>query len=153
MKVGTKTTLIILSTLIIGIIVGAAGSGVVNRWMPGVPPGPPPSADRFKMFLTRMIDPSPDQREALDVVLDKYAERFADLTASHAAQAQALVDSLHKELDPILTEEQKARLTDRMRRLERFRDGRGRHDGRGPWKGRRPPEGGIPPDTGPPPGP
>lgn len=152
MKVGTKTTLIILATLIIGIIVGAAGSGVVNRWMPGVPPGPPPSADRFKMFLTRTIDPGPEQEEALNEILERYAERFADLTSNHATQAQALVDSLHEELDPILTEEQKARLKDRMQRLERFRDKRGRHEGRGPWKGRRP-DGDVPPGSDPPPGP
>lgn len=161
MTTRTKMTLIILATLVIGIILGAAGSGMLFRHVFGFPPGPP-SEGRIRMILERVIDPTEEQRAQLDVILDKYSVCFDSMMTEHIVTSRSMMDSLRAEIDPILTEEQRAKLNDKLSRFERFMKGRAhRKDGRRPFggKGRHDdrPRGGhfrgdsagtLPPDSG-----
>ncbi len=133
MTVRTKTTLIILVTLLIGIVIGAAGRGALAWYYFGRPPGPFDS-DRVRHMLTRTIDPTPDQVEALDEILDRHSEKFMDLAAEHASVARTMADSMLAEIAPILSEDQMARLQEKLKRLDRLHKGMRRG---GPGRGGR----------------
>lgn len=141
MKTNTKTVLIIVGTLVIGIVIGALGSGfVVHRFA-----GRMAEARHRDMFVERMvelIDPTPDQEPRVRDILTRHAEKFSVLADGFHEDASALLDSLRSELDPVLTDEQKARLEERHERFGKtFKHG-------GPPPGHRP--GDRPPPPPPP---
>jgi len=141
MKTNTKTVLIIVGTLLIGIVIGALGSGfVVHRF------GPRMAEVRHReIFVERMvelIDPTPEQEPKVRDILTRHAEEFSELAEGFHEEASALLDSLRSELDPVLTEEQRARLEEKH---EKF--GRGFKRG-GPRPGHKP--GDRPPPPPPP---
>ncbi len=152
MTTRTKMTLVIVATLVIGMFLGAAGSGMLARHVFGIPPGPP-SEGRIRMILDRVVDPTEEQRAQLDVILDKYSGRLDSMMTEHMVSSRTLMDSLRAEIDPILTEEQRAELTRKLHRFERFmkerrpgKDGHRRFDGRGK-RGDRPFSGHSPDDS------
>lgn len=128
MTLQTKTVLIIVATLIVGIIVGALGSGfVIHRFARHMA-----DVRHREMFVERMvevIDPAPEQEEAIREILTRHAEMFAELSDSFHRETSALFDSLRSELDPVLTQEQKERLEERGKRFQRLmkRGGPPRH--------------------------
>jgi hypothetical protein len=126
MKIEIKTAMVILITLLIGILIGFLLTGAVIRHRAGRfasmrEPG------RMVAHLERMIEPDASQREAVHQVLLKHSEQFSEIHSRFEGQMLTLRDSLKKDLDPILTEEQKER-------LERG----SRHPGPFKGKGRRP---------------
>lgn len=146
MRVGTKSILMILMTLIIGMVIGFLIAGVVGRhhrqrFVNMREPG------HMVGFLERMIDPDESQREAVRAVLQKHSEQFWKIHSRFEGEMLALRDSLKKDLDPILTEEQKKRLERQPKPPKPFREGRP-----GPWKEGQP-ERRIPKDDRPPPPP
>ena len=144
MKMETKTVLIILGTLIIGMIIGALISGAftrhrIGRFMSMREPG------RLSAHVERIIDPDESQRELVREILSKHAERFLEIHSQFEGEMMALRDSLRKDLDPILTDEQKERLERVPKPPKHFRDRQP-----GPWMDRRP--GALPPGREHPPG-
>ena len=139
MKTNTKTVLIIVATLLIGILIGALGSGfMVHRFA-----GRMAEMRHRDMFVERMmelIEPAPEQEAEVRDILTRHAEEFTSLADEFHENATALFDSLLSDLDPVLTDEQKERLEERHERM-----------GRSMKHGRRPPhhKPGAPP---PPPG-
>jgi hypothetical protein len=132
----TKTVLIVLSTLIIGVIIGALITGAfarhrIGRFMAMRDPG------RLSMHVERIIDPDESQREAVREILHKHSERFLEIHSRFEGEMLALRDSLKKDLAPILTDEQRERLERAPKPPRHFRDHKP-----GPWKDRRP---GVPP--------
>jgi hypothetical protein len=132
MRMGTKSILMILMTLIIGMVIGFLISGVIarhrmQRFITMREPG------RMVGFIERMIGPDESQREAVRAVLQKHSERFWKIHSRFESEMLALRDSLKKDLDPILTEEQKKRLERQPKPPKPFREGRP-----GPWKGHQP---------------
>jgi uncharacterized membrane-anchored protein YhcB (DUF1043 family) len=119
MKTNTKTVLIIVATLVIGILIGALGSGfMVHRFARRM-------ADmrHREMFVERMmevIEPAPEQEAEVRDILTRHAEEFTKLADGFHKDTAALFDSLRSELDPVLTDEQKERLEVRHERLGRF---------------------------------
>jgi hypothetical protein len=136
MKMETKTVLIVLGTLILGMIIGALISGAfarhrIRRFMSMGEPG------RLEAHVERIIDPDESKREAVREILRKHSERFLEIHSQFEGEMLALRDSLRKDLDPILTDEQKERLERAPKPLKHLRDHRP-----GQWKDRRP---GAPP--------
>jgi hypothetical protein len=134
MNTKVKVALIIIVTLIIGIMLGAAlnRAFVRHRIQRAF-------ADRnprgMVSFIERNIRPTPDQREKIREILEKHRKKTADMREKFMMDMQAEFESLEAELDPILTPEQKNRLKRRL--LSPWRD-RGRfQDRRGPK--RKPP--------------
>jgi Spy/CpxP family protein refolding chaperone len=113
MKTKTKTTLIILGTFVIGIIIGALASGTwrqkrehrFERMMPH---------QRFLRVMERIIQPTDEQREAIDQILKKRSEQISAIQEEHESEVQAILDSLRSDLASVLTEEQRARLEKRL---------------------------------------
>ncbi len=134
MKMGTKTILVILITLIIGMIIGVLISGAFarhrsGRFMSMREPG------RLGAHVERIIDPDESQREAVRAILQRHSEQFLKIHSRFEGEMLALRDSLKKDLDPILTEEQKARLERGPRHPGPFR-GKGKRPGP-PFRGER----------------
>ena len=135
MNIHVKTSLILIVTLLIGMILGALLGGALLRSRVKDRAARIRTPHGFANRMERIIQPDESQREAVREILLRHADRFSQFHDQFAA----LADSLKKDLDPILTEEQKLRL-ERMiyapRRMHR------------PERGRR----GMPPGEGPPTG-
>ena len=138
MKTETKTAVIIVVTLIIGMAIGSLLPGAFIRHRTG----------RFMAMrepehlmgrIEDIIDPDESQREAVQEILHRHAERFHEIHSQFEAAMFALRDSLRKDLDSILTEEQKARLERGPTPPKHPRERRP-----GPW---RPHEPGSPPPS------
>ena len=118
MTTKSKTTLIILGTLIIGIAIGALVSGTwrqqrehrFERMM---------SHQRFLHVMERIIQPTDEQREAIDQILEKRSEQISAIQEKHESEVRALLDSLRSDLASVLTEEQRTRLEDRFTKGDR----------------------------------
>jgi hypothetical protein len=90
------------------------GAGFVNRWL-------------------EILDPDVEQKQAVEQIIDRHAPRSGETFARHRQEMQSLIDSLHQELDPVLTAAQREQLNRRCMRGDRLMDGR---HGRGPFRER-----------------
>jgi hypothetical protein len=123
MSMRSQTTLIVVSTLVIGILIGLFLVGpVLHRHLR--PPFPAKHEDGFAGALEMLIDPEPSQAEAIRKVLSEHSARFSDISSQYHSEISAMMDSLRKDLDPLLTDEQKARLDKRRDHFDRMRDHR-----------------------------
>ncbi len=143
----TKSVLLIVATLVIGMVLGSLVTGAIaNRRLDNLAE----ARGRISAFFLDAVEPeSEEQAAAIREVLDAAAPRFKEIFESTRGEMMRLSDSVMAELDPILTDEQKKRLQERMHfRLRRppfGRDGKpGFRDG--------PPPGFGPGMRGPPPG-
>lgn len=148
MKIETKTYVIIMLTLVIGMIIGALITGAVvrHRIRQFMSLGRP---DHLTARIERIIEPTAAQRDTVHQILMEHARQFHEIHGRFESQLLALKDSLKKDLDPILTAEQKERLERAPRPPEHFRDRRpgGRKDRRpgAPLPGEEHPPGAPPP--------
>ena len=115
MKIGTKSVLLLLATLVLGMVLGSLLTGAVNqRRLERL--AEMRSARGMAFFLENAVEPeSAEQREAIRAVLDDAAPRIAAAMQESRDRMRALTDSVRAELDPLLTPEQRERLDDRMR--------------------------------------
>ncbi|MCG8604094.1 hypothetical protein MJD09_03725 [bacterium] len=115
MTTKTKTSLILLGTLVMGVVVGALASGLlrdqrqqdIQRMAPH---------HRFMSFMRDVIRPSGEQRQAIDSILDSRSRQLSALNEKHENEVFAVFDSMRTELAAILTDEQRARLETNLRR-------------------------------------
>ena len=129
MTVHTKSALIVLGTLLIGIICGALLNGAWRTNRDGRFMGAP-SPERFSgFFVERVIRPDAGQRKAIQSVVEGYGPKFEETMFRHRQEIEALIDSLESDMDPLLTDQQKERFSERRNLRTRFKNRRG---GRGP---------------------
>jgi uncharacterized membrane-anchored protein YhcB (DUF1043 family) len=110
MNLQVKPALIIISTLLIGIVLGALMSRTLadSRHQRI---GDMMRPDMLSMRLIEVIEPlESDQREVVTAIVDKTASRVRDLTHETRFEMHAMMDSMFAELKPLLTDEQNARL-------------------------------------------
>ena len=123
MRTQSKTTIILISIFILGILLGVVVDRTVvenqmkKRYMQMRGPR------ILGFFIERVIQPTPEQREKIDKILEKYVDNIADKRQQVMKETAVLMDSLRSELEPILTEEQKIRLEEHRQKFE-FREGR-----------------------------
>lgn len=149
MSIQWKSALIIIATLVIGIVIGVFLAGPVLHRHIGPGPGDRGGA-MFMTMLERIIQPTADQEDAVREILERHAAKLDFMHEEFRIEMVATMDSLRKELDPILTDEQKARLDDRRGHFKHFEKGGPRRHGRRPEPPERPDTGGPgmgPPDT------
>lgn len=135
MNLQVKSSLILIFTLIIGIVLGMLIDRTImrNQFQRKIVRLRHP--DRLFIHFERIIRPTESQRKVIHEVLDKYAQRLAEIGDKSRTELVAVADSLQQELMPLLTDEQRVRLKEHF---ERMRDWR--RDGP-PFErpGRRPP--------------
>ena len=109
MNIRVKTALIIISTLIIGIILGALLSRVymhhrIRRAFTMVNP------NRFITVFEQTLRPTPEQRAQIRKIIQNHAKTVFELQKDLREGMESSFASLRKELDSVLTPEQKRRL-------------------------------------------
>lgn len=131
MTIHVKTALILLGTLIIGMVCGGLIVGAVSRGRMQAPPFMP---DAFVDRWVGLLNPDAEQKQEIEGIVKRHAPRFRETFNRHRGEMKSLLDSLHQDLTPVLTEEQREILNSRRTRGGRFMDGR---RGRGPRRERR----------------
>ncbi len=128
MNIKVKTTLIIIVTLIIGIVLGAMLNRTfmhlrIKRAFDAVNP------NRFSMILEHAIDPTPEQKKLIREILKKHAAKAEELRKNLDEGMASSFMTLQKELDSVLTPEQKERLENMVRQRRPWM----RRNRRSPW--------------------
>lgn len=115
MSTRTKTIVVIIATLLIGIAIGALATGALRekraKHIEAMLPG-----QRFLRVMERIIQPTPEQRATIEGILKKRSDQIGALNEEYQGEIRAVLDSLHSELDAVLTPEQKSRLEKRLAR-------------------------------------
>jgi hypothetical protein len=157
MKIETRTAVILLTTLLLGVLLGAVGGGTMAaerqaRLQDMRRPG------GFVENMEEVIRPrDAAQRDALRPIIQRTAERNRAIIDAANRQLHAELDSMRARLAPHLDARQRARLDDFARRPPpAFRPNAprgpgapgGPPSGGGPPPGEGPPLGGDPPPGG-----
>lgn len=121
----TKSILLIVATLLIGIVIGALlNARLAERRMERI--ASLRSERGFVAFIETVVEPQDDaQREALREVLRRAGDRMAAHHNRTRDEARALLDSTRAEMAEILTPEQLQRLDERFESRRRHRRNRG----------------------------
>ncbi len=140
MSARTKSVLLVIATLLIGLVLGALlNARLAERRIERI--ASLRSERGFVQFIEDAVQPRDDsQREAIRDVLRRAGERMAAHQERSRREARAMLDSTRAELADVLTPEQMQRLDERFeagRRMRRFGPEQ-RHRGEGPPRyGRR----------------
>jgi len=118
MNIHLKSGIIIGVTLIIGIILGIQIDRMLVRshFHKQISRNRPP--DDFIRVFEQIIQPTEQQRAELKKVMERHAPRLAAIDSLVRTNIAVATDSLKKDLEPILTEEQKKRLFERFERFK-----------------------------------
>ena len=109
MTTKVKTSIILLSTLVIGVAVGALASGALRDRREHEIHRMPPH-HRFLKSMHEIIQPTEGQADALDHILDRRSKQLSELSQRHQNEVLAIMDSMRTELASVLTEKQRVRL-------------------------------------------
>jgi len=109
MNVKTKTTFIIIVTLIIGVAIGAMLNRAllqhhIKRTFSSRNP------ERLPVFYERILDPNVEQTQKISSVLKKHALTVSKIRDNYQEQMLAANESFKTKLYPLLTPAQKSRL-------------------------------------------
>jgi translation initiation factor 2B subunit (eIF-2B alpha/beta/delta family) len=127
MNVKIKSSLILTVTLILGIVIGAVGSGMLRNYIFEKRMEKFRSPKGFINYLEQVIQPEPSQRAELREKLESQRQRFMQLSMKFRTEMDSLNVEFQKELDGILTEEQQQRLSKFLESRKRQFHERGRH--------------------------
>lgn len=79
-------------------------------------------APGFERHLLRFLAPPPEQRQQLEPIIQRYARQMGDQRREHRQELKTLVESMHREIKPLLTPEQVKKLDEFSRRVRGRRD-------------------------------
>ncbi|NQU66876.1 MAG: hypothetical protein HQ510_02935 [Candidatus Marinimicrobia bacterium] len=113
LQTNTKSIVIIVSILVLGLILGILSTrflikGRVSDFADMRNP------KGFVNLFERMLDPSDEQADAVKNILDSHHERFLVLREKHLEDMRTIMDSLQSELEPHLSKDQLKRFEERM---------------------------------------
>ncbi|MFQ5650206.1 MAG: hypothetical protein ACE5IY_09725 [bacterium] len=119
MSTKSKSLLVLFGTLVLGIVLGALSSGAIRhermarfRHMP--------RQERFRHVLERIIEPTEEQRAALEQAVQRRFEQIADLREKFEDEIFAIHDSLRNDLASVLSADQLARLEAHLEKAPRM---------------------------------
>ncbi|MDZ7723334.1 MAG: hypothetical protein U5R06_11155 [candidate division KSB1 bacterium] len=118
MKKQSKSTLILIVTLLIGMAIGVLGYRVYM--LQRIREFKDHRADlMFEKLFARVVQPTPEQADTLRVIWQKYREQLESNHKQVLKETKTILDSMFKEMRPLLTEEQIKRLKERRHRDKR----------------------------------
>jgi hypothetical protein len=133
MDVKIKTSFVLISTLILGIVIGAVGSGLIRNYIFEKNMENFRSPQGFINHLERIIQPDSLQQVQLRERLQSQYQRFDLLGMQFRTEIDSLNHEFQNELKDILTEEQQERLSRLREKGPRpFREGKRQHPPRPP---------------------
>jgi len=109
MNVKTKTAFIIITTLIIGIAIGAMlNRALLQHHIKKTFSSRNP--ERLPAFYERILDPNVEQTQKIRSILKKHALTVSKIRDNYQEEMLAANESFKTKLDPLLTPAQKSRL-------------------------------------------
>ena len=115
MNTQIKSRMIIISTLVIGILLGAVISGFVAK---GITKSRRTSGSFFNR-LEEKIEPDESQKEMLKEIISKHQAQMDKIISQFRTDMHNAKDSLKKEIHPILTPVQRERVEKYLERIKR----------------------------------
>ena len=130
MKARTKSALLLVATLVVGLLVGAVTTGsIVNHRLDELKAMR--SRGGFTGMLERVIEPTDEaQRAQIRAVLEGSEARFSEALRECREFHSAARDSMRADLDSILTPAQQTRLDQWLSRDRKSRNGRRGRNGK-----------------------
>jgi len=113
MSTKVKSSLIVLTTLLLGVVLGALSTGALQKKKQALQ-NRMPHHERFERIMQRIIQPTGEQAQQIQAILDKRYDQIAGLQESFQDQIFALYDSMRTDLSQILTPAQQERLDRRL---------------------------------------
>jgi len=113
MTTKTKSTFILLGVLAIGVTIGALASGTLQQQRKNRFERMPPH-ERFFSFMKSVVEPSEEQRDAVERIIENRSEQLRELHETHQTGVIAIYDSLRADLQTLLTDEQKKRFEEQI---------------------------------------
>lgn len=117
-KSKTKSILILLVTLILGIVIGFQINEILikRRFEEMRAAGRPGS---FIKLFENILQPNEKQKVLLDPIFIKYQEKIDNVISNNRLQVDAQMDSLTNELKPILTQDQLEKFTAEIKNVRK----------------------------------
>lgn len=110
----TKSILLLLSTLALGVVLGAVLTGWWIQERADRVRGLR-TVDGFVERVTRNVEPTSDaQRDSVQAIAHRSALRLQTLRQNHRRETFATLDSMRQAFEPVLTDKQMARLGRRL---------------------------------------
>ena len=113
MTTKTKSTFILLGVLVIGVTIGALASGTLQQQRKHRFERMPPH-ERFFSFMKSVVEPSEEQRDDVERIIENRSEQLRELHETHQTGVIAIYDSLRAALQTLLTDEQKKRFEEQI---------------------------------------
>lgn len=113
MTTKTKSTFILLGVLAIGVTIGALASGTLQQQRKNRFERMPPH-ERFFSFMKSVVEPSEEQRDDVERIIENRSEQLRELHETHQTGVIAIYDSLRADLQTLLTDEQKKRFEEQI---------------------------------------
>ena len=117
MSARTKSILLVVATLIVGMILGAIINGMIvrHKWERMQSMRHPGG---LANFVDELVGATPEQREELDAILEKHHAAIRKRMEETRYKMGFLIDSLHQDLGRILSESQLEKLEHHLKRLK-----------------------------------
>lgn len=132
----TKSILVLIATLILGFFLGWLSSSIVmNRKVKEIRAYS--SYDGIRHSVISKINPTAEQRKKIEPVVEKFSRKNLDLRKKYIKEFLEIRDEFHKELFPLLTEEQIQNIEKARHQAPAFR-GRSKSRGHSPHYRNRP---------------
>jgi hypothetical protein len=80
----------------------------------------------FHRHLLEFLEPTPEQEEQLEPIILRYAKQMGEQMMEHRQERRVLVDAMHKEIKPLLTDQQIQKLDDFSKRVRGRKDRNGK---------------------------
>jgi Spy/CpxP family protein refolding chaperone len=133
MEMKTRSVVILVATLFLGIILGMLTSAQI-RYHKLKPIRVFFSEERFREGIYSVINPDESQMVKLDEIIKKYSRRNREIQTNFRRELDNFTKDLWKEMDPVLTREQVEKLQEmEKKRFDFNRQGRGRPPGDTIW--------------------
>ena len=127
MRLQYKSSIILICTFILGMFLGTLIDRTIMRYHFKNKVIALREPRGFFREFERIIQPDETQREKIKTILTKHSKRIAEIGEKSHLEMRAAIDSIRAEIDPILTDEQKKRLNNRLERMRNWRRKRGPH--------------------------
>ena len=119
MKKTTRTTLMLSSVLILGIIIGFVGASSWLHYNQKKRFTHFRKGEGFVVEMEKMIDPLPEQRDEIHEILLRHSLWVKQFSEEQRAILQRSIDSLDAELARVLTPEQMKRFQEKVKNQPR----------------------------------
>jgi len=107
----------LLSTLIIGIIIGGLLMGTLNSRKARYA-FETPSKDKFNQRIERLVRPDENQKKQMEPIIDNFSEKAYTLEKEHMDKMYSTLDSLYIALKPLLNDTQKQNFEKRLSHIK-----------------------------------